>query len=164
MALPPRPHFGFISIFNRGDNCAFHLDKSLNLKAWICLKFSRLFQSHVLPGRALPGGGQGRNLTKNSDWARSGCAPHSPPVVPSTSSHISNISKCTNSIISFSPLQPLLEGTEESVWKGADPQPGESTSERSVLGELAPVSSRNNLWWALGPLLVRPPKGTEKYK
>lgn len=62
MALPPtQPHFGFISIFNRGGNCAFHLNKSHDLKVWICLKFNGLFQYHLMSGTAVPTDGQSRN-------------------------------------------------------------------------------------------------------
>lgn len=61
MALPPQPHFGFISIFNRGDSCAFHLDKSHNLKFWICLKFNGLFQYYVMSSTAASRDGQSRN-------------------------------------------------------------------------------------------------------
>lgn len=52
-------------------------------------------------GSASPGGDQGRNLTKNSDLAHSGCVPHSLSVVfskvpknlPLNSWNIYNISK-----------------------------------------------------------------------
>lgn len=58
---PTQPHSVFINIFNRGGNCAFHLNKSHNLKAWMCLKSNRLLQTHITSGSAAPRDGPSRN-------------------------------------------------------------------------------------------------------
>lgn len=135
MALPPTQcHFGIISIFNRGDNRAFCLNKSHNLNVWICLKFNRWFQYHVMSGSAASKDGQSRNGKE----ARFGtfwicltlifCGVHS------TQEFALHFLKYLQYIPIISikrypsaSCSPLLEDAEVSVWKRPDPQPRKST-------------------------------------